>query len=521
MRETQVLVVGAGPVGLTLALDLAQRGVRCTLIEKNTTSIQLPKMERCNARTMEIFRRLGIVDRVRAAGLPATAPMDVFLASSMADPEPLCHLPCASVSVAKAEIAAHNDGRPLEPYQLISQYTLEPLLRAIVEEQPNASVHFGCELVDFEQDAGGVTAQVRNTDGTTEMIRARYLVGCDGGSSTVRKQLGIKLEGEGRIRQLRQGLFFAPDLYGHIPMGNGRHYHIARAPYPLIILQDSTKHWTVHAAAETDAEMTGLFRDSVGLPIAFETLSVNAWTHHLLCAERYRDRNVFIAGDSAHLVIPTGGLGMNTGVGDAVGLGWMLAATLAGWGGPELLDGYEAERRPIGLRNVKASGAAMAGRLTWRAAATPADMAQQFDAEQRKVTEILGIEAGYRYVGSPLICDEPGGPDPDNRAYVPTSWPGFRLPHVWLQDGSALHDRLGSGYTVLQLGPAPPDGRGLAAELQTLGAPVEVRVVPDARARELFGYDLLLVRPDLHVVWRGNASPEDPRGIAARATGRA
>ncbi len=195
-----------------------------------------------------------------------------------------------------------------------------------------------------------------------------YIVGCDGGASTVRKQLGIALSGQGRIRKLRQALFHAPDLYERIPMGKGRHYHIAEAPlFPFIIIQDSTKHWTLHAAAESDAEMTDIFRKALGMDIPFETLSVNEWTQHLLCADRYREGRAFICGDAAHLVIPTGGLGMNTGVGDATDLAWKLAATLAGWGGPGLLDSYEPERRQIGLRNVKASGAAMDGRTSWRA----------------------------------------------------------------------------------------------------------------------------------------------------------
>jgi 2-polyprenyl-6-methoxyphenol hydroxylase-like FAD-dependent oxidoreductase len=531
--ETQVLIAGAGPVGLTLALDLGRRGVRCTLIERNSTSIQLPKMERCNARTMEIYRRLGIAEKVRDAGLPRDAPMDVFLALSMADP-PLAHLPCPSVAQATAEIAARNDGGLLEPYQLISQYTLEPLLRSIVETIPNVNVRFGCELISFTQDANSVAAVVQANDAAEETIRASYLVGCDGGSSTVRKQLGIPLQGEGNIRKLRQALFRCDDLYERIPMGKGRHYHVAEGPlFPFLILQDSTRHWTLHAAASSDAEMAEIFRRSLAMPIPFEMLSVNEWTQHLLCAERYSEGRVFIAGDAAHLVIPTGGLGMNTGVGDAIDLSWKLAATLAGWGGPQLLASYEAERRPIGLRNVKASRAAMTGRLGWRAAyhpnisdntpegaATRARMASLFDVEQRKVTEISGIEAGYRYVDSPIVWQEPGdGPDPDNPAYIPTTRPGARLPHVWLPDGEALHDCLGPAYTLLRLGRTKADTSGLERAFQEIHAPLDALEVSGERPRHIYQYDLILVRPDLHVVWRGNELPPDAGGLAMLATG--
>ena len=305
-------------------------------------------------------------------------------------------------------------------------------------------------------------------------------------------------------------------------MGKGRHYHIATPPiFPCIIIQDSTKHWTLHAAAESDAAMPAIFRGALGMDVAFETKSVNEWTQHLLCADRYREGRAFIAGDAAHLVIPTGGLGMNTGVGDATDLSWKLAATLAGWGGPGLLDAYEIERRAIGLRNVRASGAAMDGRTTWRAATSRDEMGRAFDSEQRKVTEIAGIEAGYRYVDSPVLCNEPGdGPDPDNRAYVPTTWPGFRLPHVWLDDRTPIQDRLGFGYTLLQLGQSPPDTSALERELRATGAPLDVLRLNDATAREIYARDFILVRPDLHVAWRGNAAPEDPRAVAATVTGR-
>lgn len=185
--------------------------------------------------------------------------------------------------------------------------------------------------------------------------------------------------------------------------------------FPFLILQDSTRHWSLHAAAATDAEMAVIFRGAIAMDVPFEMLSVNEWTQHLLCAERYGDNRVFLAGDAAHLVIPTGGLGMNTGIGDATDLAWKLAGTLHGWDGPALLASYELERRQVGLRNVAAAGAAMSGRLGWRAAwrpdirepsgdATRIEICRRFDTEQRKITEISGIECGYRYVGSPVIA---------------------------------------------------------------------------------------------------------------------
>ena len=523
MQDTSVLIVGAGPVGLTLALDLAQRGVRATLVEKNPMSRQLPKMERCNVRTMEIFRRLGIAEDVRDAGLPRESPMDVFLADSMASAEPIVHLPYDSVNAGKEKIAGNNDGRPLEPYQLISQYTLEPLLRRLADARPELTIRFDCEMTSFVEDADGVTSTLV-AGGETETIRSQFIVGCDGGSSTVRKQLGIPLNGQGNIRKLRQALFYVPDLYEKIPMGKGRHYHIAKGPiFPFIIIQDSTKHWTLHAAAESDEQMTEIFKDALGMDIPVETISVNEWTQHLLCADRYREGRAFVAGDAAHLVIPTGGLGMNTGVGDAIDLGWKLAATLAGWGGPGLLDSYETERRQIGLRNVRASGAAAKGRFEgWRQAGDVEEMGRRFDIEQRKVTEILGIEAGYRYVDSPILCTEPGeGPDPDNDAYVPTTWPGFRLPHVWLEDGTPIQDKLGLGFTLLKLGPAPAGTSDLENAIRATGAPLDVLRVPDRAAHEIYDRDLVLVRPDLHVVWRGDDAPADPQAIAATITGTA
>jgi hypothetical protein len=233
-----------------------------------------------------------------------------------------------------------------------------------------------------------------------------------------------------------------------------------------------------------------------------------------------------------HLVIPTGGLGMNSGVGDATDLAWKLAAVLQGWGGPGLLDSYEIERRQIGDRNVAASRHASRGRRAWRAmyrpnirdhtpegAETRANLTRVADVEQRKSNEMIGAELGYRYVSSPIIWPEPGeGPAPNFMKYEPTTWPGARLPHLWLSDGSALHDRIGDGYTLLRLA-GDSDVSALVKAFAAFGAPFRVLDIAEAHPRDIYGYDLLLLRPDLHVVWRGNRLPDNPQELAALATG--
>jgi 2-polyprenyl-6-methoxyphenol hydroxylase-like FAD-dependent oxidoreductase len=534
--DTQVLIVGAGPVGLTLAVDLGMKGVKCTLVEQKEAPQFLPKMERCNARTMEIYRRMGLAEKIRAAGLDRNVPMDVYVVLAMNEPPLLC-LPYPSVAEAQREIAAGNDGTmPCEPYQLISQYTLEPLLKSVAETLPSVTVRYGCEFVSLTQDEAGVTAEVRNLNGATSKIRAAYLVGCDGGASPVRKQLGIKLRGEGNILQLRQALYYCDELFDKIPIGNGpgkgRHYHVADGQATFLIMQDSTKHWTLHAVVEKDEDMAAQFEKTVSIPVKYEMLYVGQWKQNLLLADRYGDGRVFLAGDAVHLVIPTGGLGMNTGVGDAIDLSWKLAATLQGWGGPNLLASYEIERRQVGDRNVGASRYASLGRRKWRSQykpnirdntpegqATRDNLARVADVEQRKTNEMIGAELGYRYVGSPVIWEEPGGPEHLFREYVPTTWPGARLPHVWLDGGVAMQDRIGKGYTLLRLGGTKADTSPLEKAIRAYGAPLEILDIGDQRARDLYGYDLLLLRPDMHVVWRGQRAPESPNQIAAVATG--
>ena len=534
--DTEVLIVGGGPTGLTLAIDLGRRGVRCTLIEQKEAPAFLPKMERINARSMEIFRRMGLAEKIRSAGLRPDVPMDVFVILSLNEP-PLLRSAYPSVNEAQADNRATNDGSaPRESYQLISQYTLEPLLKREAEGLSDVTVRFHCEFLSLKQDANGVTAKVKATNGSVETIRASYVVGCDGGASPVRKEIGIKLRGEGNMQQFRQALYRCDELFDRLPNGNGpgkgRHYHVADEEQSFLIMQDSTRHWTLHATVDSDEGMKAQFEKVVGFPIKYEMLSCNSWRQNLLLADRYQSGRVFLAGDAAHLVIPTGGLGMNSGVGDATDLAWKLTAALRGWGGPSLLASYEFERRQVGDRNVGASRYASSGRRKWRSMWRPNIrdgspegrqsrelLTRIASVEQRKSNEMIGAELGYRYVNSPVICDIPGGPDLDFREYIPTTWPGARLPNIWVADGSAVQDRVGDGFTILKLGNTKADANPLAEALRARGAPVTVVEITDRVAREVYDSELLLLRPDLHIIWRGLQPPEDPQWIAKVATG--
>ena len=534
--DASVIVVGAGPVGLALAINLGRAGIKTILLERNPEPQFLPKMERCNARSMEMFRRIGLSKKIRDAGLRADCPMDVFIVEDLTKPA-LLEEKHPSIQTFQGKIKECKDlSMPLEPYQLISQYTLEPLLKAEAEALQSVEVLFGHEFMEFSQSDDGVSVRFKDSDGQSKTLTAAYLVGCDGGSSPIRKQLGIKLRGEGGILELQQALFYCEELFERLPHGSGpgqgRHYHRADAEHTFLIMQDSTKHWSLHATVPDAEAMKRKFEEIVGFPVNYELLSCAPWRQNLLLADRYREGRVFLAGDSVHLVIPTGGLGMNTGVGDAFDLAWKLIGTLKGWGGPELLDSYEIERRQVGDRNVGASRYANVGRQKWRSIATDEifsgteageslkrKLIQVADSEQRKGNRMIGAELGYRYVDSPCIDNVPGGPEHRVGEYNPNVWPGSRLPHCWLDDASALQDQLPETYVLLSLGKKSLDTSKLRQSYEKIGAPVtEVRIESD-RLRDLYGFDFLVLRPDMHVVWRGNDAPPNPQEIASISTG--
>lgn len=531
--DFDVVIAGAGPVGLTMTIELGGRGVRTLIMERDPTTAPWPKMDRSNARTMEIYRRMGIVDRVRALGYPGDNPMDVLLVRTMNEP-PIANIPFPCVDEKRAQVAACTDASlPLEPYQLVSQNDLEPLLREVAEhETPDTTVRYGLELIDFEQDESGVTIKAQRTDGSeaVETFRCRYLVGCDGGRSTVRKRLGIRLTGISAPIDLRQVIFKSRDLYEKMGVAKGRHYSFLTGG--ALVAQGSRTKFTFHTPLPEDTDFPKVLRQLIGFDCEINVEHVLTWRPHLRLAERYRDGRVLLAGDAAHLVIPTGGLGMNTGIGDAIDLSWKLAGTVLGWGGPELLNGYEAERRPVGARNIEASGWAADGSMLWPPMVTreiyesgpSADAARErlantFMREHGRMHGMVGAETCYSYAGSTLVVHEPGNvPHWEFSRIVPHGRPGIRIPHMWLKDGRALQDVLGHDYTLLDL-TGSYDSSQMEEAFAKIGAPLKVVRLDEPHVRETLKGSVFLLRPDLHIVWRGLGHPGGADEIARIATG--
>jgi len=565
MIETQVLIAGGGPVGLVLALELEHRGIRALLVERNPETTRHPKMDVTNGRSMEHFRRLGLADEIRSEAVASDHPMDVVWCSRLAEWE-LARFSYPTVDKAREIIRWVNDGTlPLEPYMRISQVVLEPALRRILENRARfVSVQFGQGLDSFEEDGSGVHVTLRNTEtGELQPVRAEYLAGCDGASSTTRQALGIDLEVASTrdiLRATQGGMLKAlgsmakglmrgerpPDgrlLMIHFRSPDrafferyGTAWHIQSVLGSTLIAQNDVDTWTLHLPLragfdEKTLDPKQVLFESLGSEFSCEILVANTWTPRLAVAKSYGRGRVWLAGDSVHQVIPTGGYGMNTGVGDAVNLGWKLAAVLQGWGGASLLSSYETERLPIGRRNRDASARHLSIRTQITAARTPEihEDSTAGEAARRKMgerilelgnleNEALGIELGDRYDASPIVCAGDGNaPAWSMEEYVPSTWPGARPPSVILADGRGLFDLFGPGFTLLRFSETPVERFVDAARER--GVPLWITDVRDDNARRLYENDLVLVRPDQHVAWRGDHAPEDALGIIDRVRG--
>jgi 2-polyprenyl-6-methoxyphenol hydroxylase-like FAD-dependent oxidoreductase len=516
MLTVPVLIAGGGPVGLTLALCLAQRGICCMLVERNPTTTAHPKMDMTNARTMELFRRLDVAEQLRDVAVPRDHPLDVSWVTTMTGHQ-LHRFSYPSVAAQRQIIRATNDGsQPLEPPMRVSQVEIEPVLKAASEAHPLVDVRFGVSLEDVTQDSQGVLALTRSHDGATQAVRCQYLAGCDGGNSAARARSNIGVSGRWRIMP-RYMVHFQSQAYDVLRRwGLAWHYQSNRG---TLVSQNGSDVWTLHArfpegVAPDEVNPSALIERFVGKPFPHRILVANAWSPHLVVADRYSEGRVFLAGDAVHQYIPTGGYGMNTGIADAFDLAWKLAGTLHGFGGPELLASYEAERRPIGVRNCEASERHNDVRVAIARLYEPEVIADGIEGEGARgrardgivaignaENESRGIEYGYSYSESPIVWRDGEEAPSDPLRFVPTTVPGVRLPSVYLRDGTALFDRLGEWFTLLSFDDTPTDAMRIAAGNRKV--PLQIVRVDQADLAPIYQAPAVLVRPDQHVAWRG------------------
>ncbi len=534
--QTRVLVVGAGPVGLTLAMDLAQRGIEVLVAEIRHHGE--PPNVKCNhvsARSMEVFRRLGVARSLRDAGLPADYPNDVAYRTTFTGIE-LSRIPIPARKDRYAATGGPDTWWPTpEPPHRINQIFLEPILFAHAKACPNLSILNRTEIQDFMQDENGITATANNLDtDVTLRVRCDFMIGCDGGRSMVRKGIGARLVGTDVVGRVQSTYFRAPALLGllkHVPAWATFALNPRRCGNVYAI--DGKETWLLHNYLGADETFDSVDRDwavrqilGVGPDFRYELLSKEDWVGRRLVADRFRDRRAFICGDAAHLWIPMAGYGMNAGIADAMELSWTLAAHLQGWGGPGMLEAYEAERLPI---TEQVSRFAMNHALALQAQreGVPANIeaeGNEGEAARTAAGRALydlnvqqyccgGLNFGYFYDHSPLIAydDEPA-PTYTMSTFTPSTVPGCRTPHVWLKDGRSLYDALGSGYTLIRRD-AWVDVEPLLSAARSRGVPMQVLDLDADTGAEVYDRALVLSRPDQHVAWRSDRCPADCLGL--------
>lgn len=520
--EVPVLIVGAGPVGLVLAADLGWRGVRCLQIDQSDGTMLFPASEAIFVRTMEHLRRLGVAEAVRAAPFPADYPRNIVFATRVAG-RLITRFERDSNGSAFAKAGRFSP----EAAMWCPKMWFDPILEQYARRQPSVEVRRGWRLESFRQDPDGIIASVVPSDDAPPIeVHAKYLLACDGGRSTVRRQLGIEFDGRFAEGHNYSIYFRSQELLERQPHGRASQFLTLCSRHRSSLSTVNGRDLWRLSLYVSDEESKALdpmacIRDAVGAPIEAEVLRAQTWYGHRVVAQRYRDGRVFLVGDAAHMLWPKGGFGANTGIGDATDLAWMIEAVLAGWGGERLLDAYDAERRPIGTRNVTeaSSNRAADGNLPSEelldaegpaGEACRAALAETIQRTRWKEWNTLGIQLGYRYSASPVIAYDGSTPPPDDPSdYVPSSCPGCRAPHAWLSPRRSTLDLFGRGYVLLDFG-AGPAAAALAAAAQRIGMPLNICVIDDPAVAALYERRLVLVRPDGHVAWRGDTLPQRP-----------
>jgi 2-polyprenyl-6-methoxyphenol hydroxylase-like FAD-dependent oxidoreductase len=524
-----VLIVGGGPVGLALSIELGIAGISCTVVERRDGSVSVPKMSGLSVRSMELNRRWGIAEKCKVAGWPAHLPNDMIYCTSLAGYE-LAHTRVPSYAGTRLDYTP-------EPQCACAQIFYDPILLARAHSLPSVRVRHFTALESYEQDDNAVRATLVDTKtGRHETVATRYLVGCDGAGGTVANAMGVGYEGRGLVAHSVNVYFRAPGLATIHDKGWARFYRFtdARGSWGEIIGIDGKELWrlsVLHADPDFDGE--GYIRRLAGTQLDHEILSVMDWERRERVTKRYRDRRVFIAGDAAHQNSPTGGLGLHTGLADACDLGWKLAAVLHGWGGVRLLDSYEAERKPVALDNVRVSTAEFNVLAAMPTGPEIADdsprgkaLRERFREAHRETAMVSSkfytenLRLGYCYEAS-AICVSDGSTRPpvEMTDFVPVARPGTRAPHAWLGERRSTLDLFGRGFVLLRLGTNPSSADGLLQAAATRGVPLAVHDLTDRTIAALYERRLVLVRPDGHVAWRADEVPDDALALVDHVRG--
>lgn len=545
MTESDVLIVGAGPVGLTLAIDLAWRGIGVTVVETRAPAeLPEPKCNHVAARTMEIFRRLGIAEKIRDAGLPADYPHDISYRTSFTGQElTRIKIPCRRDRFTATDGPDCNWPTP-EPPHRINQIFLEPILFAHAAAQSRIRIINRTAAEDVVVEEGCASVSLRDLDsGAVRRQNCRYLIGCDGARSVVRKAIGAELSGDAIVQRVQSTYIRAPGLidlqHSARAWGTGA---INPRRAGMVYAIDGSERWLVHNYMKPgEGDFDSVDRDAclrtilgVDANFNYEIISKEDWHGRRLIANRFRDRCAFIAGDAAHIWVPYAGYGMNAGIADAMNLSWLLAAHLNGWAPASILDAYEAERWPI-TSQVSKFAMSHAEAEIRRRGAVPDDIEAAGPQGERAREEVgrltyeinvqqyacAGLNFGTYYDRSPIIAyDGAEQPAYTMDHYTPSTVPGCRTPHLWREDGSSLYDAMGAGFTLLRFDPAI-DVAALEAAARSRGVPLKILDIGKSRAIVSDGYALVLSRPDQHVAWRGNQLPADPLMLIDRVRGAA
>jgi len=518
-------------------MDLAWRGIEVTVVERRRPGESPePKCNHVSARSMEIYRRLGIAAKLRNVGLPEDYPNDVSYRTSFTGTEfARIHIPCRRDRFTNKS-GPDGDWPTPEPPHRCNQIFLEPVLFEHAFALPRVTILNRTEIESFEAHDDKVVATVRNLDsGESAPIVCCYLVGCDGGKSTVRRAIGAQLEGDAVIQRVQATFIRAPDL---IRFQKHERSWVTNSVNPRrlgnVIAIDGLERWMIFNYLTPDeADFDAVDRDwairtilGVGPEFRYQTLSNEDWYGRRLIANKFREARVFIAGDAAHIWVPYAGYGMNAGIADATNLSWLLAAHLNGWAPAEILDAFEAERWPI-TEQVSRFAMAHAEKEIGRRGAVPAAIEASGSEGDRARTEAGrvcydinvhqyccgGLNFGTYYEASPIIAyDEAAHPAFSMSGFTPSTVPGCRTPHLWLSDGRSLYDAMGPEYTLLRLDSAVDMAHLIAAARQRRG-PLDVVDVASPETAGLYATKLVLSRPDQHVAWRGDACPKDPLAL--------